>query len=298
VVVGEVAAQQGEAAVLGDRFAFVEAHLWELENWDVAVRHGPGEEAAGALLLVNGGGGVPGVDIGLGESAGVAGQRGGPGEEVFGLDESLLGVFAGAGPQRCGGGFGAHLWQLVPEAELAQQPLVRVAGQGGQAAVHPAFVAGELPVGGRQGAAADQQVAQVDGGLPGAGSEGLVGEGEAAGDEVAEQAADMGLVEPAGGRRWVGCGGEGAGERPQGRNGGAVAEDGGDGLGPGAGVAEAAGAQVAFVVAAQAGEVAADAGAVAADGHLVTGAAAGQWPGDAAAGQAPRYRGQWSGRAA
>ena len=47
--------------------------------------------------------------------------------------------------------------ELVPEAELAQQPLVRVAGQGGEVAVHPAFVVGELPVGGGEGAAADQE---------------------------------------------------------------------------------------------------------------------------------------------
>ena len=92
-----------------------------------------------------------------------------------------------------------------------------VAGQAGEAAVHPAFVVGELPVGGRQGAAADQEVTQVDGGVPvGAGGQGLVGEREAAGDEVGEQAADVGPGEPAGGRRRVGGGGQGLGERPQG----------------------------------------------------------------------------------
>ena len=94
---------------------------------------------------------------------------------------------------------------------------MRVAGQAGEAAVDPAFVAGELPVGGREGAAADQEVAQVDGGVPvGAGGQGLVGEREAAGDEVGEQAADVGPGEPAGGRRGVGGGGQGLGERPQG----------------------------------------------------------------------------------
>ena len=53
------------------------------------------------------------------------------------------------------------------------------------------------------------------------------------------------------------------------------AEDFGDGLGAGAGVAEPSVSQVAFVVAAQAGEVAGDPGAVAADGGGVGGAAAG-----------------------
>ena len=38
----------------------------------MAGGHSPGEETAGALFLVNGGGGVPGVDIGLGELAGAA----------------------------------------------------------------------------------------------------------------------------------------------------------------------------------------------------------------------------------
>ena len=73
---------------------------------------------------------------------------GGPGQEVLGLDEPLLGVFAGGGPQRPGSGPGAHAGELVPEAELAQQPLVRMAGEIGEAAVQPAFVVGELPVGG------------------------------------------------------------------------------------------------------------------------------------------------------
>jgi hypothetical protein len=165
----------------------------------------------------------------------------------------------------------------VPEAELAQQPFVRVAGQAREAAVHPAFVVGELPVGGREGAAADQEVAEVDRGVPvGAGGQGLVGEGEAPGDDVGEQAADVGPGEPARSRGGVGCSGEGVGEGTQG---GAevtgAAENLGDGLGHGAGVAEPAAGQVAFVVAVQAGEVAADASAVTADGCGVGGAAAG-----------------------
>ena len=198
VVVGEVAAQQGEPLALGDRFTFGEAELGELAGGNVAAVHGPVQEAAGALLLVNGGGGVPGVDVSLGEVSGLAAERGRPVEEVLGLDEPLLGVFAGAGPQRCGGGPGAHAGELVPEAELAQQPFVRMAGQGGEAAVQPAFVVGELPVGGWQGPAADEKVTQVDRRVPvGAGGQGLVGEREAAGDEVGEQAADVGRGEPA-----------------------------------------------------------------------------------------------------
>ena len=234
MVVGEVAAEQGEAAVLGDRFAFGEADLGKLAGGDMPGGHSPGQETAGALFLGNGGGRVPGVDIGLGEVRGLAAERVGPGKEVLGLDEPLLGVLAGAEPERCNGGPGAHAGQLVPEAELAQQPFVRVAVQAFEAAVDPAFIAGELPVGGRQGAAADQVVAQVDGRVPvGAGGGRLVGEREAAGDEVGEQAADVGPGEPACGRRGVGGGGQGVGERPQG-GGDRGAEDGGDGLGDGA----------------------------------------------------------------
>src|SRR5437764_4258095 len=106
VVVGEVAADEGEAAVLGDGLTFVEADLREAQRGNVTVGHGPGEEAAGALFLVNGCGGVPGVDVGLGEMGGLAAGAGGPGQEVLGLDEPLFGVFAGAGPQGAGGGAG------------------------------------------------------------------------------------------------------------------------------------------------------------------------------------------------
>jgi hypothetical protein len=41
--------------------------------------------------------------------------------------------------QRLAGGFGAHSGQLVPETELAQQPLVRVLGEPVQAAGQPGF---------------------------------------------------------------------------------------------------------------------------------------------------------------
>ena len=252
-------------------------------------RHGPGEETAGALLLVNGGGGVPGVDIGLGERGGVAAGAGGPGEEVLGLDESLLGVFAGAGPQRCGGGFGAHPGELVPEAELAQQPLVRVAGQGVQAAVHPAFVAGELPVGGRQGAAAGQQVTQVDGGVPpGRAARAWWVRGRRPVIRSPSRLRTWGVVEPAGGRRWGWVRRRGHRPAAAGRGMVAVAEDGGDGLGAGAGVAEPAGGQVAFVVAAQAGEVA----GMPAQSQQMGAWSPGRRPGNARAvpqpGQAPR----------
>jgi len=98
VVVGDVAVQQGEAAVLGDRFAGAEAELRELAGGDVAGGDGPVQEAARALGLVDGRGGVPGVDVGLGEVCGLAAEGGGPGEKVLGLDEALAGVSGGAGP--------------------------------------------------------------------------------------------------------------------------------------------------------------------------------------------------------
>jgi hypothetical protein len=185
VGVGEVVAQQGQAAVLGDRFAGGEPQLGELAAGQVAVVHGPVQEAAGRLPLADGGGGVPGVEVGLGELGQSAAVASGPGEERRGVDELEFGVFAGGGAQRPGGGFGAHLGQLVPQAELAQQPLVGVAGQLLQALVEPAFVVQELPVGGGQHAAAGEKVAQVDGGPPvRVGGEGLVGERQLAGGQV------------------------------------------------------------------------------------------------------------------
>ena len=59
-----------------------------------------------------------------------------------------------------------------------------------------------------QRAAAEEQVAQVDRGASWAGGEGLVGERQAAGDEVVDQVPDVGRGEPADGRRGVGCSGE------------------------------------------------------------------------------------------
>ena len=70
--------------------------------------------------LAGGAGGVPGVDVGLGEAGGVAAVVVDPGEELAGRGEPLLGVLAGGGPQRPAGGPGAHPGELVPQAELAE----------------------------------------------------------------------------------------------------------------------------------------------------------------------------------
>ena len=56
-----------------------------------------------------------------------------------------------------------------------------VGGEVVQAAVPPAFVVGELPVGGGQEPAVDEEVAQVDPGSPvGPGGQGLVGQRDGA----------------------------------------------------------------------------------------------------------------------
>ncbi len=265
--------------MLGDCFAFVEADLagaGRAGMWRCG--HGPGRGSCGRLACWW----VAAVACQVSMSAWVraAGWRPracGPGQEVLGLDEPLLGVFAGAGPQWPGGGPGAHAGELVPEAELAQQPLVRVAGQVREAAVHPAFVVGELPVSGGEGAAADAAGR--------AGRSRLAGRGRrrawwVSGRRPVVRSASRprmcGVVSQRRGRRGVGGGGQCLSEGPQG---GAevagAAEEPGDGLGAGAGVAEPAGGQVAFVAAAQAGEMAADPGAVTAERCLAGGAAAG-----------------------
>ena len=115
--------------------------------------HGPGEETAGALFLVNGGGGVPGVDVGLGE--------GGGGWRRSSTGRFRLGRIAAR--RICGRWAAGARWRrgraCVPEAEPAQQPFVRMAGQIDHTAVQPAFVVGELPIGGWQCAAAEEKVA-------------------------------------------------------------------------------------------------------------------------------------------
>ena len=61
------------------------------------------------------------------------------------MDESLLGVFAGGGPQGAGGGAGAHAGELVPVAYWRSSRWWRVAGEVGEAAVPSSN--SELPVG-------------------------------------------------------------------------------------------------------------------------------------------------------
>ena len=80
-------------------------------------------------------------------------EGGGPGQEGLGLDEPAAGVLGGGGAQRPGGGPGPHRRELVPQPELAQQPHVRVPGQGLQPAVQPRLKFAQLLVDGGQGAA-------------------------------------------------------------------------------------------------------------------------------------------------
>ena len=137
----------------------------------------PDQECADALALVGAVAGVVGVDVGLGEGGRPHAQAGGPGQEGLGLDEPALGVLAGGGAQRPGGGPGAHRRELVPQPELAQQPQVRVPGQGVQPPVQPRLELAQLLVGGGQHAAVHQQVPQVvHGPRAGPGVERLVGQ--------------------------------------------------------------------------------------------------------------------------
>ena len=83
--------------------------------------------------------GVVAVEVVLAEFGGAVNVLGEPGAERGGVDELQLGVGLGGRGQRLAGGFGAHSGQLVPEPELAQQPLVRVLGEPVQAAGQPGF---------------------------------------------------------------------------------------------------------------------------------------------------------------
>jgi hypothetical protein len=103
------------------------------------------------------------------------------------------------------------------------------------------------------------------------GGEGLMGERQLAGGQIGQQAADMRCGQPVQRGGVAGAGGQGGGQWLEGGvdGPGAVVEQLGQLPGDGAGAAEpAAGGQVAFVAAVQAGEVAADPGAVGADRNI------------------------------
>ena len=153
-VLGGEAAQQVEPALLGDGLPGVGLLAGDVQvTGDVAMPGSPDQERADALTLVGRVAGVVGVDVGLGEGGRPDAQGGGPGQEGLGLDEPAAGVLGGGGAQRPGGGPGAHAGQLVPQPELAQQPQVRVPGQGVQAPVQPRLEFAQLPVDGGQRAA-------------------------------------------------------------------------------------------------------------------------------------------------
>ena len=191
---------------------------------DVAVPGGPDQERADALALVGAVAGVVGVDVGLGEGRWPDAEGGGPGQEGLCLDEPGPGVLGGVGAQRPGGGPGAHRRELVPQPELAQQPQVRVPGQGVQPPVQPRAELAQLPVGGGQRAAVHQQVTQVVHGSPaGPAIQRLVGERQRAGRQAGEQVADVRFAQPFQRGGWAGRGGQGIRQRFQRR---------GDGTGP------------------------------------------------------------------
>ena len=240
----------------------------------MAVPSGPGEEGADGKPLVGAAGVVVGVDVGLGECRRADPDGDGPGQERLSLGEAALGVLAGGGRQRAGGGAGAHRGEPVPLPELAQQPQVGVIVQGVEAPGQPRLVVAELPVGGGQGAAVDEQFPQVGNGAgAGPGVKRLMGQRQRAGGEGGEQVPDVRLTQPVerGGR--AGGGGQGAGEGLERRadRAGPVVEQPFGGPGDGAGVAEpgqspaAAGGHAGLGAAAQAAELAGDPGAAAAD---------------------------------
>ncbi len=115
----------------------------------------PGEERTDGLLVVDAVGEPVGVDVGLCGRGGVTAAGAEPGEEDFGGAEAVLGVGPRGGPHGPGGGRRAHPGELMPLAELPQQPLVRMPVESGEALVQPGLVVQQLLVGGGQHAAAD-----------------------------------------------------------------------------------------------------------------------------------------------
>lgn len=110
--------------------------------------------------------GVVAVEFELAELVGTVAVVGEPGAERGGVDELELGVGPRGRGDRLAVGFGAHPGQLVPEPELAQQPLVGVFGEPGQASGQPGLEVEQLTVDLRQGAAVDERRAYVgDAGL-------------------------------------------------------------------------------------------------------------------------------------
>jgi hypothetical protein len=85
-VVGEVAAQQHEAALLDKRDAGRERDPGRVEvPWQVAVLGGREYEAAHQLTLMDPVGGVSGVDVALGDRGGIDAVLMQPGQERLGL---------------------------------------------------------------------------------------------------------------------------------------------------------------------------------------------------------------------
>lgn len=85
------------------------------------VRNG----SCGALVRLAGLG-VPGVNVILGGVGEVVVALVEPVQEVLGVGELLAGEPSGGCGERAGAGSRAQPWELVPAAELGQQPMVRV----------------------------------------------------------------------------------------------------------------------------------------------------------------------------
>lgn len=162
----------------------------------MAGAHGPGQEGSQGLLLVVAVTGVPGVDVGLGDLGRVVTACLEPGQELLGVDELLASEppsGRGEGPGPC---FGAQPRELVPDAELAQEPSVRIAVEleFGEALVEPGLDVQQLLVDSGKHAAGHEQVAQVGDGPPvRQWVQRLVGQRAAPGRQVGQQLGDCGL---------------------------------------------------------------------------------------------------------
>ena len=150
--------------------------------------------------------GQPIVDVALGAAGQVALAGGQEGQEGDGGVQADLGVPGGCA--RRPGGFGslAGPAQDAPTRIGAQQPALALVSDAFQAVGSPGLEAHEGVVAPGQHAVGDEQVAQVVGALARVvGIEGLVGEGELAGGDFAQQAGRRRAAQPVVGAVRLGC---------------------------------------------------------------------------------------------
>lgn len=135
--------------------------------------------------------------VGLGAAAQVAAPAREPVEELAGGGELLAGEPADGRGERLVPGPAPEPRELAPGPVLAENPLVRVAGQGGELAVQPCLGIEQVLVPRRERAAGHQQASQVADHPPvRQAMQRLVRERDGPGSQPGQQAGNPGVPEP------------------------------------------------------------------------------------------------------